>query len=502
MSKAARAESTKGVNPAVVSGLAGFTETFALPTSVPSWGAATRAGFYPLARVGVLVATDVTSLFGAALFAYVTWAYAILGQPIETYFDVAPLLLLFPIGYAAADLYPGFGIGAVETLRRLSYCTTLGFLAIAASSFAFKLPSDHSRVTFLTAWAAALIVIPTARFLILSLVAQAQWWCEPAVLVGSAPWLEETIRSLKRAKSIGFRPVAVIADNLEAQAVLDVPVLSEANAGRYLSDDGIRTAVVSDSKRYADQIPMLQQRFRHVIVIQPHGRTPVERVRAFNLGGVLGIEFTNNLLGARNRILKRLMDVIVGGSMLTLAIPCVALGSIFVKLRSRGSAFYVQEREGYQGRPVKIRKLRTMQMDAEHRLLRLLDSDPQARDEWERSMKLRKDPRIIPGGHFLRRFSLDELPQLWDVIKGDLSLVGPRPFPSYHTNRFSRDFRQLRRQVRPGLTGMWQVMSRSDGGMTEQELYDRYYIQNWSLWLDIYILARTLFVVIGGRGAY
>jgi lipopolysaccharide/colanic/teichoic acid biosynthesis glycosyltransferase len=144
-----------------------------------------------------------------------------------------------------------------------------------------------------------------------------------------------------------------------------------------------------------------------------------------------------------------------------------------------------------------------MYPDAERMLEAYLDSSPAARIEWDRFCKLKKDPRILPGvGHFLRKTSLDELPQLWNVLKGEMSLVGPRPFPSYHNERFHPEFRALRTQVMPGLTGLWQVAARSDGDLGVQESLDGYYIRNWSLWLDVYLLIRTVQIVLATKGAY
>jgi len=224
---------------------------------------------------------------------------------------------------------------------------------------------------------------------------------------------------------------------------------------------------------------------------------------ARDVGGILGLEIRHNLLIASNRWLKRSLDLAIAVPLVVLISPLLLLLVCWIQLVSRGNPFYSQEREGFQGRRFRMWKLRTMHVDAEKRLEKLLERDAEARNEWQRYFKLKNDPRILRGvGWFLRKFSLDELPQLWNVIVGEMSMVGPRPFPNYHLQAFDEEFRTLRRGVLPGITGLWQVTSRSEGDLEIQKRLDTYYIRNWSPWLDLYLMARTLRVVAQGRGAY
>jgi lipopolysaccharide/colanic/teichoic acid biosynthesis glycosyltransferase len=249
-------------------------------------------------------------------------------------------------------------------------------------------------------------------------------------------------------------------------------------------------------KEYGDCFP-------HMMVIPELGGLANLWIVARDVGGILGLEIRHNLLITTNRWLKRSLDLAVAIPLLVLAAPLLLLFVCWIWLVNPGPAFYCQDREGFQGRSLRLRKLRTMYVNADARLKKLIDEDPEVRAEWERYYKLKHDPRILPGvGWFLRKFSLDELPQLWDVIVGTMSMCGPRPFPAYHLDAFDQEFRELRRSVLPGLTGLWQVSARSEGDLEVQRRLDTYYIRNWSLWLDLYVMARSFWVVVSGRGAY
>jgi Undecaprenyl-phosphate galactose phosphotransferase WbaP len=462
------------------------------------------AGAAPTARLLLLLAVDVTALLVCGCFSYYSWGHLLLRQPVSIYVNLIFFLLLIPLGYAAAGLYPGFGVGAVETLRRFSYCTTFGFLALAAASFALKLPAYYSRMTFGIAWLLSLAAVPTFRFLLLSSATEWPWWDEPAVLVGEGQWLAKTIIALRGARSIGYRVVGVLqrCDDTQDDFVDGIPVLGGLDLMPELAAHGVKVVIVDDSADLRT-LDGLQRHFRHVVMIRRYDAEPIERFRAFNLGGLLGIEFTNNLLRPRNLVFKRILDCTAGTVLFLCAAPIVLMAGIVIKVMSPGPIFYSQQREGLDGKPITVWKLRTMYVDADRRLEELLRHHPHLSEQWQKQFKLKHDPRIIKHiGNFLRRFSIDELPQLWSVVSGKMSLVGPRPFPYYHLERFRPEFRHFRQCVRPGLTGMWQVMVRSDGGIEEQELFDAYYIRNWSLWLDLYLLGRTVLVVVSGRGAY
>jgi lipopolysaccharide/colanic/teichoic acid biosynthesis glycosyltransferase len=203
------------------------------------------------------------------------------------------------------------------------------------------------------------------------------------------------------------------------------------------------------------------------------------------------------------RALKRAADVAGAAVLLVVAAPLLAACAALVKRRSPGPALLAQRREGLGGRPFTLWKLRTMHADAARMLDAHLARHPAAREEWARYRRLTDDPRVVPGiGRWLRRTSLDELPQLWNVLRGDMSLVGPRPFELEALDTLPPETRRLRASVRPGLTGLWQVSGRSEIDVRGMAAIDADYVRRWSLWLDLRILLRTPRAVVGGHGAY
>jgi Undecaprenyl-phosphate galactose phosphotransferase WbaP len=206
------------------------------------------------------------------------------------------------------------------------------------------------------------------------------------------------------------------------------------------------------------------------------------------------------LMNRWSQLLKRCIDIALSVLGLVVLAPILALITLVVKLGSPGPVFYRQKRLGKHGMPFEMLKFRTMYVNADQMLVQYLAQNSELRAEWDCYQKLARDPRITPLGTFLRRFSLDELPQLWNVLVGQMSLVGPRPIMLGQREIYGDNFKHYVR-TQPGITGLWQISGRNHASYEERTEFDVHYVNNWSVWLDIYILVRTIWVVLRADGA-
>lgn len=197
------------------------------------------------------------------------------------------------------------------------------------------------------------------------------------------------------------------------------------------------------------------------------------------------------------RIAKRAMDILLAGVGTIIAAPLVLLIVLAIKLDSKGPAFYVHQRIGKNGKPLRLYKFRSMYINADELFLQFT---PEQKAEWEQNFKLRDDPRITRVGKFLRRSSLDELPQLLNILQGNLSLVGPRPVVAEELEKYGPNKGRFL-SVTPGLTGYWQAFTRSDGTYEDRMAMELYYVDHANLWWDIKIILATVVSVVKGRGA-
>lgn len=214
----------------------------------------------------------------------------------------------------------------------------------------------------------------------------------------------------------------------------------------------------------------------------------------------------HNLFGQaveiKHKPLKRTFDIIFSLCVLSFGFPIFLLIALCVKLSSRGPIFYAHERIGRGGQPFACYKFRSMYKDADKRLEELLNLEPTLRKEWETTYKLKNDPRITPIGAFLRKTSFDELPQFWNVLKGDLSVVGPRPVIQQEIEKYFGTKASIILSIRPGLTGIWQVSGRSDTAYSHRIQLDEMYVDRQSLLLDLKLIVKTIPAMIFSKGAY
>lgn len=496
-----------------------------LPTSLPDAFAGEQPQARGLSRIArstrpwammfLLVMTDLLAL-GVAWGAGMMARFVSLGSfDYPQYLRLWPGLFIWVMAFAIQGLYRGAGLNArifltpVEELRRTTVGTTWAFMTAVAGMYVMLGFLFLSRLVIGVAWGVALVLVPCGRALVRYLCSQRSWWGSSVVIFGSGQTARRVVDILLHQPELGLKPLGILTDTPCGQTEIDgVPILGGLERARQLGrtraipycivalDEGSNKRMFDIHQEYGDCFP-------HMMVIPDLAGLASLWIVARDVGGILGLEIRHNLLIATNRWIKRTLDVVVAVPLIILISPLLLVLMAWIRLISPGNPVYGQEREGLDGERIRIWKLRTMYIDADKRLEKLLQRDPEARKEWQRYFKLKNDPRILPFlGTLLRKFSLDELPQLWNVIAGEMSLVGPRPFPDYHLQAFDDKFRTLRHRVLPGVTGLWQVTARSEGDIEVQQRLDTYYIRNWSVWLDLYLMARTFSVVVRGRGAY
>lgn len=425
----------------------------------------------------------------------------------QNYLRLWPTLGLFPLAYGLMGLYPGIGLNPAEEIRRTSAATTLVYLLLGSTTFLFKEAEFYSRAVFLVAWSLSLLAVPLARALIRHLFAARSWWGYPVLILGAGKTGEAVLGVLQQNPGIGLKAVGVFDDDPTKQTeLLGVPVLGKLEqapeVGRAHHIQHVIIAMPGASRqRLMEVLEHCGSAFAHLTLIPDLFGMASLWISAQDFRGMLGLEVRNNLLRPWDRRLKRVLDligVIIAGLLL---LPLLLLIAFLIRLDSPGLALYRQERMGLDGRRFKVIKFRTMYGDGEQRLSELLDSDPRLKEEYQQFHKLRSDPRVTRIGAFLRRTSLDELPQLWNVLLGQMSLVGPRPYLERELTAMG-GAEPIILKAPPGITGMWQVSGRNHTAFRERLNMDIYYVRNWSPWLDFYLLARTVWAAFWNKGAY
>lgn len=331
----------------------------------------------------------------------------------------------------------------------------------------------------------------------------------PVLIVGAGLTADAVVREFRKDSGLNYEVIGFLEDHEpKTEYILEYPILGGfADLEKVVNETGVQHVLIAAPGLPQEQLASLLYRAQSICsdvgVVPNLVAVPMSNVQAESYydARIMILHVQNNLSKWTNRAVKRIFDVvmtIVGG----LLIFPILLGVAFWVYRdSPGPVIYKHRRVGKDGKEFDCYKFRSMCVDSAERLQKLLESDPEARKEWETSFKLKNDPRITRSGAFLRKTSLDELPQLLNVLKGEMSLVGPRPIVQKEVPRYGEYIKEYY-MVQPGITGMWQVSGRSDIDYPERVQMDSWYVHNWSVWLDILMLWRTIKVVAGRKGAY
>jgi len=452
----------------------------------------------------ILAFSDFFSMFysfGVALW-IVNLGFGI-ESPVRT-LDIFLYALIAMAVYLWNGLYPGVGLSPVDEISKLSRSTNFAFLILTAIAYFDQTAFEYSRFDLLVAWVTALIFIQVHRWAVRIIARNLGIWGEPVVVVGNGPIGKQIFKFLKENARIGLKPYMI----LSGRSALDRTILNSINKLK------ISTVilVIPEMDKKLQRSFIYEQRFGYhrrkgesniprLILISSLSWVGSLGIVAHDFDGIMGLEVRQNLLRKSNQVLKRIIDLTLSVLFITIASPILLLIMAAIIIDSPGGIFYKQERIGRGGKTFDMWKFRTMVKDAEKILEEYLAANPEARREWNAKQKLKDDPRITRVGKLLRTLSLDEVPQFINVLKGEMSVVGPRPFFAKQRDIYG-SFVNLYYRVRPGITGMWQVLGRNRLTFQERVRFDEYYIRNWSIWLDVYIMIRTIWVIITQDGAY
>ncbi|HWA75695.1 MAG TPA: exopolysaccharide biosynthesis polyprenyl glycosylphosphotransferase [Polyangiaceae bacterium] len=500
----------------------------------------------PRLVIGCLILADCFSFgLGAAALWFLAAGHLL---TLTQQYSVAALIPLGVGAFSAFQLYSVTPPSPPEEIRNATVGVSLVYAAcwlVAVLTRAGDI-SAMTHAAWLAGWLVSAGCAPVVRGIVRSKFSKRAWWGQPVLVLGAGKVGRAVVSTLQSRPQLGLKPVAILDDDPERQGTVRVawgendiviepvrddedefgeeletpstrfaleqfaevegiPVVGGLELAPVLAQRlRIRTAVIAMPEMDAAGVLSVIERhadgYHNVLVIPDlfnlaHFGAPTKY-----LGGVLGIEVQRQLLLSGPRFAKRTMDLVLATLIGIMILPILITLAILVRLDSPGRIFYPQKRLGADGVRFSALKFRTMYTDADRRLKDLLAKNAKLRAEYEEFHKLTNDPRVTKVGRFLRKYSLDELPQLWNVLVGEMSLVGPRPYLESEIPDMDQKESIILR-VKPGITGIWQVTWRNQSTFEQRVQLDVEYVRSWSPWLDLYVLARTVPVVLGGTGS-
>ncbi|AUI67109.1 MULTISPECIES: undecaprenyl-phosphate galactose phosphotransferase WbaP [Glaesserella] len=366
-----------------------------------------------------------------------------------------------------------------------------------------------SRYLWVFTWMIALVLVPIGRVLIKTVLIRTKYFLKDTIIIGGGKNAIDAYHALMSEPYLGFRIKYFIATNQSNELRdLNIPIINETRQSIWelvtkKTDQFIIALEDEESEERDRWLRYLSKKFYRSVSVIPTLRglplysTDMSFIFSYD---VILLRINNNLAKRSSRIIKRLVDIFLSLVFIILLSPVLVTIFCLIK-KDGGPAIYGHSRIGQNGKIFKCLKFRSMVINSEQILSELLENNEEARREWERDFKLKIDPRITPVGRFLRQSSLDELPQLFNVLVGQMSLVGPRPVVKEELAYYQEDV-DYYLMAKPGMTGLWQVSGRNNVDYETRVYFDSWYVKNWSLWNDIAILFKTINAVLRKNGAY
>ena len=396
-----------------------------------------------------------------------------------------------------------------EETKVLIKSATLSTFFIMIIIFMTRQQVQYSRTIVVLAWVLSIILFPFFRYITKMLLVKIHLWEKELIILGVHQTSLMILRSIKKNKTMGYEVLGFLDEDPQkiGKKFLGVKVLGSFSAledikKKYKSKDIMITTPHLPRKKLKELFIKCENICDSMWLIPRGGDFITAGVELEVIGDVLTLNIKKNLAKPWNIFIKTLFEKILTLIILIILLPVFALVALAIKLESKGPALFVQKRIGKNKQMFNLYKFRSMYLNSDERLHEYFTAHPEAKEEWEKYKKIKnRDPRVSRVGKWIRRYSLDEFPQLFNVLLGDMSLVGPRPYLSEEL-KDKEAFVSRMAKVKPGITGLWQVSGRSELPFEERINLDDYYIRNWSLWLDVVILMKSIRALFSSKGAY
>ena len=421
-------------------------------------------------------------------------------------FGWVPFLFLIFLGHSRSyrQMKP-----VLETMRDIFSSVFYGWIASIIIIYFMQAGQQTSRLFIILFGILSLLNVCIIRYAVLKFLKLKNIFCEPVIIIGAGLTAECLIKFSQEDLGYRYKIVGLIDDHPISKILpQQFPILGGfSEARKIIRREKVQTVIIAapgiSKELLQDLITDIQPRVKNISFVPDLIGTPMASVDASILFSekILMLNLRNNLSRRYNRIFKRIFDLVAtifGGILIS---PIILIIALTVAWDNRGRIIFAHERVGMHGKKFPCYKFQTMVPNAKEMLEKYLSENPDAKKEWDETFKLTNDPRVTKLGNFLRRTSLDELPQLLNVIRGEMSLVGPRPIVEKEVVKYGENIREYY-MVPPGITGMWQVSGRSDTTYAERVAMDTWYVRNWSVWIDIMYLFKTVKAVLNEKGAY